>query len=139
MIETAQALDNLDAILSVEGLDAIWHRAVGPVAGARLPAGVRRRWIRRWRRRSSTSWRARRRIGWWRASTTACRGGAGAHRQRAFFATVSSDARRWPPARSAVLAAMQRGLGSRQRAPGHLAGRRLARCAGIHPTRVPGL
>ncbi len=42
MIETAQALDNLDAILSVEGLDAVYIGPVGPVDLARLQARLRR-------------------------------------------------------------------------------------------------
>jgi 4-hydroxy-2-oxoheptanedioate aldolase len=42
MIETAQALDNLDAILSVERAGRDLHRPVGPVAVARLHADLRR-------------------------------------------------------------------------------------------------
>ena len=43
MIETAQALDNLDQILSVEGLDAIYIGPFRPVAGPGLCAELRRR------------------------------------------------------------------------------------------------
>jgi 4-hydroxy-2-oxoheptanedioate aldolase len=69
MIETAQALDNLDAILSVEGLDAIYigpsdlSLSLGckPVMDDPEPGG---------RRPSTTSWRAPRRTGCRPASTT---------------------------------------------------------------------
>ena len=58
MIETAQALDNLDAIMSVEGLDAIY---IGP-SDLSLALGCRPVFddaIRRWCRPSTTSSRRR--------------------------------------------------------------------------------
>ena len=71
MIETAQALDNLDDILSVEGLDAVYigpsdlSLALGCTAGASTTSTRRRR------RPSTTSSRAPRRTAWSPASTTA--------------------------------------------------------------------
>ena len=89
MIETAQALDNLDAILSVEGLDAIY---IGPR-------------ICRWRWAASRQFddvepkvrghrppsRAPRRMAWWPASTTAAATSPRRASLRGFrFVTVSS-------------------------------------------------
>jgi 4-hydroxy-2-oxoheptanedioate aldolase len=68
MIETAQALDNLDAILSVEGLDAIY---IGPSRSHSAANPPSTTWTRRRHRPSTTSSSAPRRMAWWPASTTA--------------------------------------------------------------------
>jgi len=71
MIETAQALDNLDAILSVEGLDAVY---IGP-SDLSLSLGCRPVFDDvdpKRRRRWTTSSSARRRMAYAPVCTTAC-------------------------------------------------------------------
>jgi 3-hydroxyisobutyrate dehydrogenase-like beta-hydroxyacid dehydrogenase len=92
MIETAQALDNLDAILSVEGLDAIY---IGP-SDLSLALGCKPVFDDldpKARRPSTTSWRAPgARRGGRHPQRPARRGGA--RIAKGFqFVTVSSDAR----------------------------------------------
>ena len=79
MIETAQALDKLDAILSVEGLDAIY---IGP-SDLSLSLGCKPVFDDvepKARRPSNTSSSAPRPMAWWPASTTAAPTSPGAHR-----------------------------------------------------------
>ena len=71
MIETAQALDNLDDILSVS---KGWTRSTSARRTCRWRWAARRcstTWTRRRRRRSTTSSRGPRRTASWQASTTA--------------------------------------------------------------------
>ena len=69
MIETAEALKNLDEILSTPGVDGVY---VGPPTSA-WPWGASpgsTRPIRPWWRPSRRSWPRASAMAWWRASTT---------------------------------------------------------------------
>ena len=107
MIETAQALDNLDAILSVEGLDAIYIGPSDLSLVARLQAGVRRRRPEggagdRPHPRARQGARHRRRHPQRRAGDGAARIAKGFQ-----FVTVSSDARLMAAGSQQVLAKMR--------------------------------